>query len=182
MRIELPELPYPLDALEPFISARTLSIHHGKHHRAYVDRTNALIGESRASLEDVIAGAAGNSAKQVLFNNAAQAWNHAFYWRSLRPNGGPAPRELSKWAEALKTAANGHFGSGWVWLMRDGVDLKVVSTSNADTPLVHGQVPLLVIDVWEHAYYLDHQERRAAYVAGVVDNLLNWELAECLTT
>ncbi|HSA70166.1 MAG TPA: superoxide dismutase [Burkholderiales bacterium] len=182
MRIELPDLPYPLDALEPFISARTLSIHHGKHHRAYVDRTNALIGENPASLEEIIARAAGNPAKKVLFNNAAQAWNHAFYWRSLRPRGGPAPREFSNWAEALKTAANGHFGSGWVWLVRDGADLKVVSTSNADTPLVHGQVPLLVIDMWEHAYYLDHQERRAAYVAGVVDNLLNWELVECLTT
>lgn len=182
MRIELPQLSYPLDALEPFISARTLSIHYGKHHRAYVDRTNALIGESRASLEEIVAGAAGNPAKKVLFNNAAQAWNHAFYWRSLRPTGGRVPREFAKWAEALKTAANGHFGSGWVWLVRDGVDLKVVSTANADTPLVHGQVPLLVIDVWEHAYYLDHQERRADYVAGVVDHLLNWELAECLTT
>jgi Fe-Mn family superoxide dismutase len=115
MRIELPDLPYPLDALEPFISARTLSIHHGKHHRAYVDRTNALIGENHASLEEIIAGAAGNPAKKVLFNNAAQAWNHAFYWRSLRPRGGPAPREFAKWAEALKTAANGHFESGWVW-------------------------------------------------------------------
>ena len=182
MRIELPELPYPLEALEPFISARTLSIHHGRHHRAYVDRTNALLGENQASLEEIIAGAAGNPAKQVLFNNAAQAWNHAFYWRSLRPIGGPAPRGFSKWAEALKTAAIGHFGSGWAWLVRDGTELKVLTTANADTPLVHGLTPLLVIDVWEHAYYLDHQERRAAYVAGVVDNLLNWELVECLTT
>jgi Fe-Mn family superoxide dismutase len=182
MPIKLPELPYPADALEPFISARTLSIHHGRHHRAYVDKTNALIGESRASLEEIIADAAGNPAKKVLFNNAAQAWNHAFYWRSLRPKGGPAPREFSKWGEALKTAANGHFGSGWIWLVRDGTDLKVMTTINAGTPLVHGLTPLLVIDVWEHAYYLDHEERRAAYVAGVVDNLLNWELVECLTT
>jgi Fe-Mn family superoxide dismutase len=113
----------------------------------------------------------------VLFNHAAQAWNHAFYWRSLRPKGGPAPRELSKWAEALKTAAIAHFGSGWAWLVRDGADLKVVTTSNADTPLVHGQVPLLAIDVWEHAYYLDRQERRAEYVGAVVDHLLDWDFA-----
>jgi Fe-Mn family superoxide dismutase len=182
MRIELPDLPYHVDALEPFISARTLSIHHGKHHRGYVEKTNALAGESGGSLEEIIVRTADDPAKKALFDNAAQAWNHALYWRSLRPKGGPAPREFSKWAEALKTAAIGHFGSGWAWLVRDGADLKVVTTSNADTPLAHGQVPLLVIDLWEHAYYLDHQERRAAYVAGVVDNLLNWELAECLTT
>ena len=100
----------------------------------------------------------------------------------MLPRSGPAPREYSKWAEALKVAALGHFGSGCAWLVRDGGELKVITTANADTPIVHGLEPLLVIDVWEHAYYLDYQERRAAYVAGVVDNLLNWELAECLTT
>jgi Fe-Mn family superoxide dismutase len=175
--IELPPLPYPVDALEPFVSARTLSIHHGKHHRAYVDKANALTAESAGSLEEIIVSAAGDPAKQALFNNAAQAWNHAFYWRSLRPKAGPAPREFSKWAEALKDAAIGHFGSGWAWLVRDGADLKVVSTANADTPLVHGQVPLLVIDVWEHAYYLDYQQQRAEYVAAMVDHLLDWDFA-----
>ena len=177
MRIELPELPYPIDALEPYISARTLQTHHGKHHRAYVDKANALIGEGGGSLEEVVVRAAGDPARKVLFNNAAQAWNHAFYWRSLRRKGAPAPREFAKWADPLKTAALGHFGSGWVWLVRDGAELKVATTSNADTPLVHGQVPLLVIDVWEHAYYLDHQERRAEYISAVVDHLLDWDFA-----
>ena len=182
MRIELPDLPYPTDALEPWISRRTLQTHHGKHHRAYVDKVKALIGDSPLTLEAVITRAAGDPAQQVLFNNAAQAWNHAFYWRSLRPKSGPAPRDYGRWAEALKTAALGHFGSGWAWLVRERGELKVMTTANADTPIVHGLEPLLVIDVWEHAYYLDYQERRAAYVAGVIDNLLNWEFAECLTS
>jgi superoxide dismutase, Fe-Mn family len=177
MRIELPDLPYPADALEPFISARTLQTHHGKHHRAYVDKTNALVGESGGALEEIVIRAAGDPAKKALFNNAAQAWNHAFYWRSLRANSGATPQAFSRWAEELKAAAINHFGSGWTWLVRDRAELKVVTTSNADTPLLHGQVPLLAIDVWEHAYYLDHQERRAEYVSGVVDHLLNWDFA-----
>jgi Fe-Mn family superoxide dismutase len=177
MTIELPELPYAHDALEPHISARTLQIHHGKHHRAYVDKANALIDGSGGALEDIIRRAAGDSHKKALFNNAAQAWNHAFYWRSLRPEGGAVPPEFSKWTDKLKAAASGHFGSGWAWLVHDGAELKVVTTSNADTPFIHGQTPLLVIDVWEHAYYLDHQERRAAYVGAVVDQLLNWDFA-----
>ena len=163
MPFELPPLPYPLGALEPAISARTLATHHGKHHRAYVDKTNLLAGDAPGSMEQLIARAAGDSSQKALFNNAAQAWNHAFYWRSLRPGGA--------------AAAKGHFGSGWVWLVRNGAELQVVTTSNADTPLVHGQIPLLVIDLWEHAYYLDHQERRAAYVDAVVDHLLNWDFA-----
>jgi len=178
MSIELPPLPYPLDALEPFISATTLATHHGKHHRAYVEKTRLLAGENAGSLEDIITRAAGDAAQQALFNNAAQAWNHAFYWRSLRPRGGAVPQKFSKYVQELKSAAAGHFGSGWAWLVRDGGEVKVVATANADTPLVHGQVPLLVIDVWEHAYYLDHQERRAAYVDAVVDHLLNWDFAE----
>ena len=182
MRIELPNLPYPSNALEPWISARTVEIHHGKHHRAYVDKANELIGEGGGSLEEIIVRTAGDPATKVLFNNAAQAWNHAFYWRSLRPRSGAAPRELSKLGEALKTAAIGHFGSGWAWLVRDGAGLKVIATSNADTPIAHGLTPLLAIDVWEHAYYLDYQERRAAHIGAVVDNLLNWEFAECPTT
>ena len=177
MHIDLPALPYPLDALEPFISARTLATHHGKHHRAYVDKTNALAGNAAGSLEQVIARAAGDASQKTLFNNAAQAWNHAFYWSSLRPKGGAVPPKFAGFAEELKAAAKGHFGSGWAWLVRQGPDLKVITTANADTPLVHGQAPLLVIDVWEHAYYLDHQERRAAYVDAVVDHLLNWDFA-----
>jgi Fe-Mn family superoxide dismutase len=196
MPIELPNLPYPYDALEPFISAATLKTHHGKHHRAYIDKTNALVKDTPLAgetLEAIVKAsaqcAAADPAMSALFNNAAQAWNHAFYWNSLRPGGvrGPegtlAARVASDFggargfAEAFKSGANGHFGSGWAWLVLDGNALKVVTTSNADTPVVHGQVPLLVIDVWEHAYYLDHQERRAAYVTGVVDHLLNWEFA-----
>jgi Fe-Mn family superoxide dismutase len=178
MTIELPPLPYPLAALEPHISARTLATHHGKHHRAYVDKTNLLAGAQAGSLEEIMVRAAADPTQRALFNNAAQAWNHAFHWRSLTPLGGKAPRRFSEYVEPLRAAAVGHFGSGWAWLVRDGSELKVVTTSNADTPLVRGQVPLLVIDVWEHAYYLDRQERRAAYVDAVVDHLLNWDFAE----
>jgi Fe-Mn family superoxide dismutase len=197
MAIELPDLPYAPGALAPVISAATLATHHGKHHRGYIDRTNALVRGTdleRATLEAIVKAAAqrrgSDPAMQGLFNNAAQAWNHAFYWKSLRPQGGDGPRGAlarrinadfgseRRFAEALKTAASGHFGSGWAWLVVDGPQLGIVTTSNADMPLIGGQAPLLVIDVWEHAYYLDHQERRAAYVSGVVDSLLNWEFAE----
>jgi Fe-Mn family superoxide dismutase len=196
MPIELPDLPYPYDALEPVISARTLRTHHGKHHRAYVDKVNGLVKGTDLvgrALETIVIESAGraaaNPATTALFNNAAQAWNHAFYWNSLRPQGGrglqgalgarmrTAFGDATGFAEAFKSAATGHFGSGWAWLVLDGAALKIVTTSNADSPIVRGKVPLLVIDVWEHAYYLDHQERRAAYVAGVVDHLLNWEFA-----
>jgi Fe-Mn family superoxide dismutase len=196
MSIELPQLPYPYDALEPFISGTTLRTHHGKHHRAYVDKVNALVKNTPLagqSLEAIVKASAqrapADPAMTALFNNAAQAWNHAFYWRSLRPgatrvpHGALAARIRSDFggkqrlAEALKSAATGHFGSGWAWLVLDGAALKIMTTSNAATPIVLGPAPLLVIDVWEHAYYLDHQERRAAYVAGVVDHLLDWEFA-----
>ena len=177
MAIELPPLPYPENALEPHISARTLATHHGKHHRAYVEKTNALSGEGAGSLEQILQRAAADPSRKALFNNAAQAWNHAFYWRSLRPKSGAAPAAFSSYVEDLKNAAKSHFGSGWAWLVREGTQIKVVTTANADTPIVHGQVPLLVIDVWEHAYYLDHQERRAAYVDAVVDHLLDWDFA-----
>jgi Fe-Mn family superoxide dismutase len=174
---ELPDLPYPLDALEPFISARTLQLHHGRHHRAYVEKANTLRGEMAGTPEQIIRLSAGDPAKKTLFNNAAQAWNHAFYWKSLRPKGGRPPRQFSEWPERLKAAALGHFGSGWVWLAREQGALKVVATSNADTVFIHGMTPLLVIDVWEHAYYLDRQDRRAEYVNAVVDNLLDWDFA-----
>ena len=174
---QLPGLRYPTHALEPYISARTLEIHHGRHHRAYVEKANTLLGDSSETPEEVIARSAGDPAKKTLFNNAAQAWNHAFYWKSLRPKGGHPPRDFASWPERLKAAALGLFGSGWVWLVRDRGEVKVVSTSNADTPFTRGMTPLLVIDVWEHAYYLDRQERRAEYVNAVVDNLLDWDFA-----
>lgn len=196
MSIELPRLPYAHDALEPFISATTLQTHHGKHHRAYVDKVNALVAGTPladATLEAIVAQAAQRKASEPamvpLFNNAAQAWNHGFYWLSMRPPGASAPQGalearvradfggVPALRDALKAAATGQFGSGWAWLVLAGGVLKVTSTSNADTPLTGKQVPLLVIDVWEHAYYLDHHERRAAYVTGVVDQLLDWEFA-----
>ena len=196
MPIELPNLPYSYDALEPFISARTLKTHHGKHHRAYVDKTNALVKDTDLAggmLEMIVKQAAlratADPAMTPLLNSAAQAWNHAFYWNSLRPKTAGGPQDAlavrmkvdfgdeRRFTEALKSAATSHFGSGWAWLVFDGTALKLVTTSNADTPITHGHAPLLVIDVWEHAYYLDHQERRDVYVAGVVENLLNWDFA-----
>lgn len=197
MPIELPNLPYAYETLEPLISGATLRAHHGKHHRGYVDKLNALIRNTDLAdspLETIVKWSARRGTADpvtvAMFNNAAQAWNHAFYWKSLRPRGGNVPQgafaaliasafgSYHGFAEAFKSAATGHFGSGWAWLVLDSGALKIATTSNADTPIVRGQVPLLVIDVWEHAYYLDHQERRAAYVAGVVDHLLDWQFAE----
>lgn len=180
VKLALPALPYRLHALEPFISAATLATHHGKHHRAYVEKTNTLAAGLDGSLEQLVVRSAGDASRQALFNNAAQAWNHAFYWRSLRPKGGTPPRGALAnpvLRENLRTAAKGHFGSGWAWLVLERGELRVLATGNADTPIAHGLVPLLAIDVWEHAYYLDHQERRAAYVDAVVDHLLNWDFA-----
>jgi Fe-Mn family superoxide dismutase len=192
MQIALPQLPYAYEALEPFISRRTLEIHHGKHHKAYVDKTRDLAAKLRLAdqpLEAIIRQVAGQEVHRALFNNAAQAWNHAFYWRSLRPQGGGKPEgELAEriaadfgsheaFANELAAAATGQFGSGWAWLVSDGDKLRVTATSNADTPLVHGQVPLLTIDVWEHAYYLDYQNRRPEYVGAVIEHVLNWDFA-----
>ena len=198
MTIELPDLPYAYDALEPLISSATLRTHHDRHHRGYVDKTNALVKGTHLetnTFETIVnqaaSAAAADPAMTPLFNNAAQAWNHAFYWKSLRPKSERSPQgalaarirlefgDERRFFDALKSAAAGHFGSGWAWVVLDHGALKIVTTSNADTPIVHGQAPLLVIDVWEHAYYLDYQERRAAYVANVVDHLLDWEFAEC---
>ena len=193
MQLTLPQLPYPHDALEPHISRSTLEIHHGKHHRAYVEKARTLAEQVRLAdqpLERIILQTVGQGQHRALFNNAAQAWNHAFYWRSLRPGGGGRPQ--GEIAERVKTdfgghdtfvdqfaaAATGQFGSGWAWLVLDGDRVKITTTSNADTPLAHAQTPLLAIDVWEHAYYLDYQNRRADYVNAVIDKLLNWEFAE----
>ena len=188
----LPPLPYAEGALDPVISARTLSFHYGKHHKAYVDNLNkAVAGTAMAdmSLEKIIAATAGVADKSAVFNNAAQHWNHSFYWQSLRAQGGGAPpAALLRKLEAafgglegcrkeLLAAALGQFGSGWAWLVLDGDKLAVTRTANADSPLTHGQKPLLTIDVWEHAYYLDYQNRRADYAAALFDKLLNWEFA-----
>ena len=189
MAFRLPELPYGYDALEPVISAATLKLHHGAHHRGYIDKLNALVRDD-ADLESIIRRTAMDSAARAVFNNAAQAWNHSFYWRSLRPKGGNGPQgrvaeriaadygSRESFVEQFKGAALGVFGSGWTWLVVERGRLRITCTSNADTPVAHRQTPLLVLDVWEHAYYLDYQSRRADHVSAVVEHLLNWEFAE----
>lgn len=192
MAYQQPALPFAENALEPYISAKTLSFHYGKHHAAYITNYNNLVANSNLdsiSLEEAIAIAAADPQKVGIFNNGAQAWNHSFYWNSLTPNGGGEPTgelaakitedfgSFDKFKDELKNAAATQFGSGWAWLVLEGSTLKVVKTGNAQTPLTSGQKPLLTIDVWEHAYYLDFQNRRPDYVASVIDNLLNWEFA-----
>lgn len=188
----LPPLPYAENALEPVITAKTLSFHYGKHHKGYVDNLNKLIAGtdySGLSLEKIIANTAGKADKAAIFNNAAQIWNHTFYWKSLNPKGGGEPPAVLKQkivasfgsVEACKkelaSAAVSQFGSGWAWLVLADGKLKVVKTANADGPLTLGVKPLLTIDVWEHAYYLDYQNLRADYVNAVLDKLINWEFA-----
>jgi superoxide dismutase, Fe-Mn family len=188
----LPPLPYPDNALDPVISANTLSFHYGKHHKTYVDNLNKLIAGTELedlSLEEIIASVAGKADKTGIFNNAAQVWNHTFYWNSLTPKGGGEPPAALKQkiedsfgsVEACKkelaTAATTQFGSGWAWLVQDGDKLLVSKTGNADLPLTKGIKPILTIDVWEHAYYLDYQNRRVDYVNAVLDKLINWGFA-----
>jgi Fe-Mn family superoxide dismutase len=182
----LPPLPYPEDALEPVISAETLALHHGKHHRKYVDTMNELLQKEpvrAASLEDVV-----RQAKGKLFNNAAQAWNHDFYWKSLSPKktrpSGALQRRLDadfgsydRFAEQFAAAASAQFGSGWAWLIDEGGKLAIVTTANADTPMAHGKKCLLTLDVWEHAYYVDYRNQREKYLAAVIGERLNWEFA-----
>jgi Fe-Mn family superoxide dismutase len=190
--IELPRLPYAQDALAPVISAQTLSFHYGKHHKAYVDNLNKLVAGTALSetpLEKVIAAVAGQPDKAAIFNNAAQTWNHTFFWNSMKPHGGGVPTGAvgqaidaafggyEKFKKDFSNAAMTQFGSGWAWLVADKGALRVAKTGNADTPHTMGLTPLLTIDVWEHAYYLDYQNRRADFVAAVIDKLLNWEFA-----
>ncbi|PWC82003.1 superoxide dismutase [Azospirillum sp. TSH100] len=191
MAFELPPLPYAYDALAPYISSETLHLHHDKHHQTYVTNLNNLTKDTPladASLEEVIKAAAGDSSKVGIFNNAAQVWNHTFFWQCLKKDGGKMPAALEqrivadfgsveKFKEELTQAALTQFGSGWAWLYLDGGKLKVGKTGNADTPLAHGQKPLFTIDVWEHAYYVDFQNRRADFVKAVIDNLANWDFA-----
>ena len=189
---QLPPLPYADNALEPVISANTISFHYGKHHKTYVDNLNNLVKGTdyeSASLEKIINETAGKADKAPLFNNAAQIWNHTFYWNSLKGNGGGKPSgklatmidaafgSYDNFRKELAATTVSQFGSGWGWLVVDGGSLKVVKTANAEVPFTKGQKPLLTIDVWEHAYYLDHQNKRAAYVDAVIDKLLNWDFA-----
>lgn len=190
----LPPLPYADTALDPVISAKTIGFHYGKHHQGYVTKLNELLGATPTladlSLEDLIRKTSGDSAQKAIFNNSAQIWNHTFYWNSLKKGGAPAPTgklmdavvasfgDMAKLKEALAKAAVGQFGSGWAWLVAEGTTLKVVSTPNAETPLTTGMKPLLTIDVWEHAYYLDYQNKRKDYVDAVLASLLNWEFAQ----
>ena len=188
----LPPLPYADTALEPLISANTLSYHYAKHHKTYVDNLNKLVdGKDLASmsLEEIIMASSGKADMAGVFNNAAQVWNHTFYWNSLKPNGGGKPtgaiaaaidKDLGgydKFKADLSAAAVTQFGSGWAWLVSDAGTLKIVKTGNAEVPLTKGQKPLLTIDVWEHAYYLDYQNLRAKYVETLIDKLLNWDFA-----
>jgi superoxide dismutase, Fe-Mn family len=192
MAFELPPLPYANTALEPHVSARTLEFHHGRHHQAYVTNLNNLIKDTpseRQSLEEIIRGSYRDASKTGIFNNSAQVWNHTFFWHSMKPQGGGAPSGnlasaitrdcggLDKFKEAFKAAAVGQFGSGWAWLVAERGQLKIVATANAVTPLVDGQTPLLTCDVWEHAYYLDYQNRRPDFVQAFLDHLINWEFA-----
>lgn len=191
MAISLPVLPYEMDALEPTISARTLSYHHGKHHQGYVNKTNARIEGTALddlSLEDLIRDARVK-ADIALLNNAAQSWNHSFLWQSMSPNGGGEPsgriKELveeefgsvERFQEEFKKAATSQFGSGWTWLVLDNGKLRILNTSNADSPVATHMEPLLTLDVWEHAYYLDHQNDRGAYVTAFLNDLINWDFA-----
>lgn len=190
---DLPALPYAPEALEPHISARTLSFHHGKHHQAYVTNLNNLIKDTPMegqALEALILASAKDEAKAGIFNNAAQVWNHSFFWHSMTPSGGgePAPAladrltqafgSVAAFKEQFKQVGVGQFGSGWVWLVEEGGALKVVKTGNAMTPLAQGQKPLLTCDVWEHAYYLDYQNRRPDFLQVFLDRLVNWAFVE----
>lgn len=192
MSHELPALPYEKNALEPHITANTLDFHHGKHHQAYVTNLNKLIEGTDLegkSLEEVIAAVAGDSSKAGIFNNAAQVWNHTFYWKSMKPGGGGKPTgdllakiessfgSYENFVTEFSNAGATQFGSGWAWLVADGDTLKVVKTPNAETPITQGLKPLITMDVWEHAYYLDFQNARPKYISTFLESLVNWDFA-----
>jgi Fe-Mn family superoxide dismutase len=186
-------LPFKKEGLEPYISAKTIEFHYGKHHAGYVSKTNQLTAGTdyeKMPLVDIIQKTAGVADNAAIFNNAAQVFNHTFYWKSMKPNGGGKPTgktgqkiedafgDYQKFSKAFSDAAVSQFGSGWAWLVLDDGKLKIVKTANADTPVAHGQKPVLTIDVWEHAYYLDYHNRRADYVQAFMEHLINWEFAE----
>ena len=191
MSFEFPELPYASDALEPHVSAETLSFHHGKHHKTYIDKLNAAIagtpyeGQSLA----MIVATSHEAADLGVFNNAAQAWNHDFLWHSMAPNGAGEPTgplrdaieerfgDLAGFHDAFKRSALGQFGSGWTWLVHTAEGVDIANTSNAETPLTDGAIPLLTLDVWEHAYYIDYRNARPDYIKVFLDSLVNWDFA-----
>ena len=189
----LPPLPWADNALEPIISKNTIGFHYGKHHKTYFDNLNGMVAgkpEADMDLVSIVKSSAGKADKTAMFNNSAQVWNHTFYWNSLRPKSdAKMPKEIADKIEGsfeggyegfkkeFSSAAMGQFGSGWAWLVLDGDKLKVVKTGNAHVPLTTGLKPLLTIDVWEHAYYLDYQNRRADYISAVLDKLVNWDFA-----
>jgi superoxide dismutase, Fe-Mn family len=192
MAFELPPLPFAKDALEPFMSAKTLDFHHGKHHKTYVETLNKLIDgkpEADMPLDQIIRATHHDDTKTAIFNNAAQVWNHNFFWLSLKKGGGSEPEGeikkaidhdfggYEKFATAFKEAATTQFGSGWAWLVFDAGKLKVIKTANAVDPVAGGQTALLTCDVWEHAYYLDYQNRRPDFVQAFLDHLVNWDFA-----
>ena len=192
MAIEFTPLPFDLDALEPHISTRTLEFHYGKHHKKYVDTLNTLIAGTpyeNMALEDIVVATAGKADAQKFFNNAAQVWNHEFYWKCLWNKNPVMPESLANaitkdfgsvadFKKQLAQAALDQFGSGWAWLVLENGKLKITKTSNADMPLVHNQKPLITVDVWEHAYYLDYQNRRPDYLGIFIEHLINWDFAE----
>ena len=195
MAISLPVLPYEKNALAPYISQQTIEYHYGKHHNAYVINTNKLIEGtdlSNQDLETIIKKTSKDASKSSIFNNAAQVWNHSFYWACMKPGGGGPPSgtiaeriasdfgSYEKFAEQFKDAGMTQFGSGWAWLILRDNHLELMKTSNADTPLAHGLKPLLTVDVWEHAYYLDYQNRRADYLGSFLEHLINWEFVNSL--
>ena len=187
MAFELPALPYEMDALAPHISKETLEFHYGKHHQTYVTNLNNLVegtDDANKSLEDIILSSDGG-----LFNNAAQVWNHTFYWNSLSPNGGGAPTgeiadkigsafgSFENFVTEFSQAAVTQFGSGWAWLVEDGSGLSLLKTANADLPMKHSAKAILTIDVWEHAYYIDYRNARPKYVETIINELINWDFA-----
>jgi|SRR6478672_5504013 len=192
MAFEQPPLPYDSSALEPYMSAKTFEFHYGKHHAAYVANLNKLVQDTELankSLEEVIKASFGDASKAGVFNNAAQVWNHTFFWNCMKPSGGGQPSgdlanqinaafgSYDKFKEEFKTAATTQFGSGWAWLVKDGDSLKVTKTPNAENPLAHGKTALLTIDVWEHAYYLDYQNKRPDFIETFLEHLVNWDFA-----
>ncbi len=190
---ELPKLPYAVSALAPHISENTFNYHYGKHHQAYVTNLNNFVKGAELenkTLEELILQSAGDASKVGIFNNAAQVWNHTFFWHCMKPGGGGAPKgklldminstfgSLDAFKEQFKQAAITQFGSGWAWLVLEEGKLKITKTPNADLPMVHGQRAILTIDVWEHAYYLDYQNRRPDYITIFLDHLINWDFAD----
>jgi len=195
MPISLPVLPYEKNTLAPYISQQTIEYHYGKHHNAYVTNTNKLIEGTDLSNQDlgnIIKKTSKDTSMSSIFNNAAQVWNHSFYWACMKPGGGGPPSgaiaeriasdfgSYEKFAEQFKNAGTTQFGSGWAWLILKDNHLEIMKTSNADTPLAHGLKPLLTVDVWEHAYYLDYQNRRPDYLASFLEHLINWDFVNSL--